>query len=487
MTSMRTSHRLGLGLAIAALASPLVLSSLNNAVGPAEAQRLAPPSQAAIKYSFAPIVKQAAPAVVNVYVKKRIRKFNSPFANDPFFSQFFGQDFGVPKARIQNSLGSGVIINRRGIIVTNNHVVSGGNAGTHIKVALADRREFDAQIILKDKDTDIAILKILGGDDNFPFLKFQNSDRLQVGDLVLAIGNPFGVGQTVTSGIVSALARTKVSKSSSQIFIQTDAAINPGNSGGALIDVDGRLVGINTAIFSKSGGSLGIGFAIPSNLVRLYVNSAMTGRPVVRPWLGAALYRMNRATAKNLGIRRVSGAYVDRVLPGGPASRAGLRRGDVIVAIDDVAVSDPQAVLYRLTTTGIGRTATIGVVRSRRRIEVKLEIKARPKVKATAYRNLSGDHPLNGARVAAISPGLSELRSLEVRVPRGVVVVSVRTWSNAQNAGFRPGDVILEIEGQKVGSINELVQRLRYSKQSWSFTINRRGRVLRQRLSRRWR
>ena len=243
----------------------VALTVLAFAVSPLQAQqRIPPPTREAVQFSFAPIVKRVAPAVVNVYVRGRVQTFLSPFADDPLLRRFFGERFGMPAERMQNSLGSGVIVSPDGVVVTNTHVVKvGGQA--EIRIVLADRREFDAKVVLQDEKADIAILKIDGGDGRFPFLEFEDSDSVEVGDLVLAIGNPFGVGQTVTSGIISALARTEVGQSDAQVFLQTDAAINPGNSGGALTDMSGRLIGINTAIFSTSGGSHGIGFAIPSN------------------------------------------------------------------------------------------------------------------------------------------------------------------------------------------------------------------------------
>ena len=272
-------------------------------VAPASAQRKEPPpSREAAQYSFAPIVKKAAPAVVNVYVRARVPTFVSPFADDPLFRRFFGERFGMPQERIQNSLGSGVIVSPDGIVVTNTHVVKIGGAA-EIRIALADRREFDAKVVQQDEKSDIAVLRIEGGDGRFPYLQFEDSDAVEVGDMVLAIGNPFGVGQTVTSGIISALARTEVGNSEAQVFIQTDAAINPGNSGGALVDMAGRVVGINTAIFSRSGGSHGVGFAIPSNMVKLIVDSAVAGRKLERPWLGAKLDAVTREMAEAHGPR----------------------------------------------------------------------------------------------------------------------------------------------------------------------------------------
>ena len=319
---------------LALLAAAAILAGAAD-VADAQQRRTVPPSREAAQYSFAPIVKTAAPAVVNVYVRSRVQTFQSPFADDPFFRRFFGDRFGVPTERQQNSLGSGVIVSSDGVIVTNAHVVKGGGT-PEIRVVLADKREFDARIVAQDEKTDIAVLRIEGGDGKFPFLEFTDSDTVEVGDLVLAIGNPFGVGQTVTSGIVSALARSEIGQSDAQVFIQTDAAINPGNSGGALIDMTGRLVGINTAIFSRTGGSHGIGFAIPSNLVRLHVDSALAGRKVERPWLGAKLETVTRDVAESLGLQRVAGALVAKVSEKTPAAEAGLRVRDVIVAVRSV-------------------------------------------------------------------------------------------------------------------------------------------------------
>ena len=270
------------GVLVATILAGAVAMQFFGASNAALAQQKAPPpSREAAQYSYAPIVRKAAPAVVNVYVRSRVQAFNSPFADDPIFRRFFGEQFGEPSERVMSSLGSGVIVSAEGLVVTNTHVVK-ARGQTEIRVALSDKREFDAKVIAQDDKTDIAVLKLENGDGKFPFLEFEDSDSLEVGDLVLAIGNPFGVGQTVTIGIISALARSDVGVSDAQVFIQTDAAINPGNSGGALVDMNGRLVGINTMIFSKSGGSVGIGFAIPSNLVKVYAESALSGRTPAR-------------------------------------------------------------------------------------------------------------------------------------------------------------------------------------------------------------
>jgi Do/DeqQ family serine protease len=407
-------------------------------------------------------------------VRTHVQTFSSPFADDPFFRRFFGERFGMPQERVQNSLGSGVIVTADGVVVTNNHVIKGG-AATEIKVALADKREFDARVIVQDEKTDIAVLKIEGGDGQFPTLEFADSDSLEVGDMVLAIGNPFGVGQTVTSGIVSALARSEVGRSDAQVFIQTDAAINPGNSGGALVDTSGLLVGINTAIFSRSGGSHGIGFAIPANLVRLYVDSALSGRKVEKPWLGAKLEAVTRDVAEALGLDRVAGAVVTRVYESGPAAEAGLQAGDVVVAVDSFDVSDARSVSYRLTTRGVGNRAQLEVLRKGRAMTVALELRAAPQVGREDIRNLSGQHPLDGARVANLLPSIAE--ELGVAEQEGVVILSVRRGSPAA-MGFRPGDIVVQVGHEAITSVNQLERTVRERQRVWRIDVKRGERLV---------
>lgn len=438
-------------------------------------KRVPPPSREIAQYSFAPIVRKAAPAVVNVYVRSRVQAFNSPFADDPFFRRFFGERFGQPSERVQSSLGSGVIVSPDGVIVTNTHVIK-ARGETEIRVALSDKREFDAKVVLQDDKTDIAVLRIEGGDGKFPTIGIEDSDSLEVGDMVLAIGNPFGVGQTVTSGIISALSRSEIGQSDAQVFLQTDAAINPGNSGGALVDMDGKLVGINTMIFSKSGGSQGIGFAIPSNLVRLYVDSALTGRKVERPWLGAKLEAVTRDIAEALGLDRVVGAVVMRVSNGGPAGSAGLQPGDVILRVDGFEVADPRSVYYRLTTRGAGNTARLEVMRKGRPETVNLVLQQPPKAGRDDVRNLSGNHPFDGARVSNVLPGLAEELGLDDG--EGVVVVSVRQGAMASRLGFQPGDVILKVGPEDITSVGDLEKAVRERQRIWQVAVKRGGRVL---------
>ncbi|MGL4397286.1 MAG: Do family serine endopeptidase [Hyphomicrobium sp.] len=445
----------------------------------ATAERVVPPTREAAQYSFAPIVRKAAPAVVNVYVRARVQTFNSPFADDPWFRRFFGEQFGQPSERVMSSLGSGVIVSADGVVVTNTHVVK-ARGETEIRVALSDKREFDARVITQDEKTDIAVLKIEGGDGKFPFLDFENSDDLEVGDMVLAIGNPFGVGQTVTSGIVSALARSEVGMSDAQVFIQTDAAINPGNSGGALVDMSGRLIGINTMIYSKTGGSVGIGFAIPSNLVRVYADSAVAGRKVERPWIGAKLEPVSREIAEGLGLSRVVGAVVTRIYDKGPAAIGGLEPGDVVMRVDGVEVSDPRTVYYRLTTKGIGQKARLSVIRKGAPRDIDIALVAAPTPGKADIKNLSGPHPLDGARVSNIRPSIAD--DLNLDQTDGVVILAIGGGSVAQSLGFRPGDIIVEVGDQPIATVDALEAALTTRRRLWQLSVKRGERVLQLRV-----
>src|SRR6267154_2202701 len=303
----------------------LCLGALAGTVHQAAAQdRRVPASPAELRLSYAPIVQRVQPAVVNVYAAKMVQNHN-PFMDDPIFRRFFGLP-GGQQEQLQRSLGSGVMVDPSGLVVTNVHVIEGAD---QVKVSLSDKREFEAEIVLKDSRSDLAVLRLKDAREKFPTLDFANSDELMVGGVVLAIGNPFVVGQTVTHGIISALARTQVGITDYQFFIQTDAAINPGNSGGALVDMTGKLAGINTAIFSRSGGSQGIGFAIPANMVRVVVASAKIGGTVKRPWLGANLQAVTPELSREFDLNRPAGAVITNVTPASPAARAGLKTGDV--------------------------------------------------------------------------------------------------------------------------------------------------------------
>lgn len=435
-----------------------------------------PSTAAEAKLTFAPVVKNTAPAVVNVYATRMVQQRRSPFAGDPFFERFFGRrGFGNSKPRSNNSLGSGVIVDPSGIVVTNFHVI---RDATEVKVALSDRREFEADIILRDQKSDLAVLKLKGEGASFPALSFASQDSLEVGDLVLAIGNPFGVGQTVTQGIVSALARTQTGISDSSFFIQTDAAINPGNSGGALVDINGDVVGINTAIFSKSGGSIGIGFAIPSDMVRTVVNSALRGSErVERPWIGAQLQNVDADSALALGLKRPSGVLVTSIYEDSPADDARIQVGDLIVAVNDVSFDDTNGFNYRLATLGVGNQAELAVMRDGKRETVGVDLVVAPETVPRDERRLDGRHPLSGASVANLSPAFAE----ELRykgTPEGVIVTKVQRGSFARRFGIKSGDIILRINGEAVESTKELERMTSRTRESWQFSVNRKGRVL---------
>ena len=459
--------------AAALLGAAALLAGLS---GPTQSQRAVPESAAGMKQSFAPVVKRAAPAVVNVYVRHRVEQMVSPFFDDPFFGRLFGERFGIPRERIQNSLGSGVLVGSDGVVVTNNHVIQ-GSGEAEITVALADGREFPAKLILKDEQTDLAVLRLDADGVKFPSIEFGDSDGLEVGDIVLAIGDPFGVGQTVTSGIVSALARTQVGISDYQFFIQTDAAINPGNSGGALVDMDGRLAGINTAIFSKSGGSHGIGFAIPVNMVRLVVQSALKGGKVQRPWLGASLQAVTPDIADSLGLDTPSGALVAKVHGKSPAAKAGLRAGDVVVSVDDKKVQDPQGFQYRFVTKGIGGAAELGVLRNGQMVKTTITLIAPVEDPPRDVRDLLGRHPLTGCKIANLSPAVALEVGMEDDTREGVVVLEVKEKSPAARIGVRRGDVVVAVNNEKVKSVAELVSVLDLAAGGWRLSVERGGKV----------
>jgi len=435
--------------------------------------RRAPASTTELRLSYAPVVHKVTPSVVNVYAARVVENRN-PFMEDPFFRRFFGGGGGGMPQQVQRSLGSGVIVDAAGLVMTNNHVIEGA---TEVKIALADKREFEAEIMLKDSRTDLAVLRVKDGRERFPAIEIGNSDELQVGDVVLAIGNPFGVGQTVTHGIVSALARTQVGITDYQFFIQTDAAINPGNSGGALVDLSGRLVGLNTAIFSRSGGSQGIGFAIPVNMVKVVVASAKGGGTTVkRPWLGAKLQNVTPDIAESLGLKRPAGALVATVSEKSPAARAGLKTGDLIVAIDGQTVEDQNAFDYRFATKPVGGTAQIGIVRGGKEMTLKIALETAPETPRDEIV-IRSRSPFMGMKIANISPALAD----ELRISEsleGVAVVDVEAGSLAQNLGFQKGDVIAAVNNEKIARTRDLDRLAKDSNRRWSITLIRGGQTV---------
>lgn len=442
-----------------------------------QADGAAPATREQLQLSYAGVVKKAAPAVTNIFAQRVVRsQMRAPLFDDPLMQRFFGNNPGqfMPRERVQKTLGSGVIVRSDGIIVTNNHVIE--NA-TGIKVVLNDRREFDAEVLLTDPHTDLAILKIQAGHEPLPVLEFEDSDNAQVGDIVLAIGNPFGVGQTVTSGIVSAAARTQGGVSDYQFFIQTDAAINPGNSGGALVGVDGRLLGINTAIYSRSGGSIGIGFAIPSNMVKQVVENAFSGKPVVRPWLGASGQPVTQDISQNLGLDRPGGVLIRNVYPGGPADLAGVKVGDAILKINGRDVPDPESLRYRIATGKVGGDATIEVWRNGAITKLTLQLKPAPEIPPRNTTKLSGDHPLTGVVAANLSPAYTEELGLSPGLV-GVIITEIPANSPAAQIGLAPGDIILSIGEDKVQLVEDVVRLTRKSRPVWELRIRRGDQVL---------
>jgi Do/DeqQ family serine protease len=440
-----------------------------------QVQRRVPFGQEEIQLSFAPLVRETAPAVVNVYASQQVQA-RSPFAGDPFFEEFFGRR-QMPR-RAQSSLGSGVIVEQSGYVVTNFHVIRNAD---EIRVATADGREFTSEVLLRDESLDLAVLKI-EAPEPLPVASLGNSEALEVGDLVLAIGNPFGVGQTITSGIVSALARTHVGVSDFGFFIQTDAAINPGNSGGALINMAGEVIGINTAIYSRTGGSIGIGFAIPSNVVRAVVDSAMAGLDYFeRPFVGAGFENVTPQVAEALGMARPLGALVLSVTPGGPAERAGLVPGDVVLAFNGAPIEHPDALGYRLATHPIGSVATLEVLSQGSERSVQIELVRAPEGASAAEIVIDGRSPFAGATVAAMSPRVAQRLGVRSEAT-GAAVVEVPPRSLAARAGLRPGDIVIDVNGEPIDSAEKLQQVAATQTRWWRFTIERDGRLMSQML-----
>ena len=439
-------------------------------------QRIAPQNRTQVEMSYAPVVAEVEPAVVNIYTRRVIRTPGvSSLFDDPFFRRFFGGfGPGVPRERIQNSLGSGVVVTPNGVIVTNNHVI---RKADQITVVLSDRREFAAKVILADEQTDLAVLRIDTGKTPLPFLRYRPTDEVEIGDLVLAIGNPFGVGKTVTSGIVSALSRTGVGISDYQFFIQTDAAINPGNSGGALVGLDGRLIGINTAIYSRSGGSHGIGFAIPADMVRKVVESALSDGKLVRPWLGANSQAVTAEISESLGLDRPVGVLVNETFSGGPADRAGLKVGDLILAIDGHEIFDPQALQFRLALGRIGGTAKLKVRRGGREFTLDVPLEPPPERPPRDTTVLSTRSPFQGATIVNLSPAVAAELRLDT-FQRGVIVTAVEPGSPANRIGLLPGDIFVSIDGGQIHTVKQLVKIVDDHVGDWMIRIRRNGRIL---------
>jgi Do/DeqQ family serine protease len=432
-----------------------------------------PPDVATMKMSFAPIVRRVAPAVVNVYSKRMVRQ-----QVDPFWAMFNGG--ATSRERIQQSLGSGSIVRADGLILTNHHNIE---SATEIRVVTSDRREWPATVLLDDPRADLAVLKIDTKGERLPTIRVDAAADPQVGDLVLAVGDPFGVGQTVTNGIVSAKARSDIGAGDYASFLQTDASINPGNSGGPLVDMAGDLIGVNTAIVSSSGASAGVGFAIPAAVARQVIETAARGgHEVVRPWLGAKTQALTPEMAKSLGLASVRGVVVTDVWPTGPAAHAGIVRGDVIQSVDGDTVDDDRALTFAIGAHRPGDGVTLMVARGVTPRALRLTVDAPPNAPAPDPRLLTGRNPLSGATVANLSPAEAYRLRLDPFAAHGVLVTKVGA-GYGQSIGVRPGDFIRAVNGQPISSTGQLEGVLSTPTASWALSIERGGQTITARFS----
>jgi len=439
-------------------------------------ERQVPGARDDVLLSYAPIVEAVAPAVVNIYAARKVET-RSPLMASPFFRRFFGDNFsfGVPRERVQRSLGSGMIVRPSGIVVTNNHVVEQADA---IKIVLSDRREFDAEIILADERTDLAILQIENADEPLPAVELGDSNNVMVGDIVLAIGNPFGIGQTVTSGIISATARTQIGISDYGFFLQTDAAVNPGNSGGPLVGLHGRVIGVNTAIFSRTGDTSGIGFAIPANMVRSVVTAALGDGEIVRPWLGIAGQTVTSDMASAVGLDRPGGVMLRELYPGGPAEQAGLEAGDIILTVNGQDVIDERGLRFRIATKTPGGEVSLTVIRDGERLEIPAVVEALPEEPPRNVTELEGRHPFQGVKVGNLSPRFAEELGLDP-MSEGVVVLEVSPRSPAARVGYvRPGDILLNVQNQRIERVADVVALAEEPWEQWLYRMQRGNRQL---------
>ncbi len=477
MNLRKLSSRLMAGLSVAAMLAACSpshsqdqpkFSGTGFGQTPSGAGRKVPDSAAGMRMSFSPVVKAVAPAVVNVYARGVTRQ-----AVDPFW-----QMFGGSQPRAQESLGSGVIVRPNGIVVTNNHVIEGLQ---EFMVVLNDRRQYPAKVILADPRTDLAVLQLQAKPgETFPTLQLEDDRNVEVGDLVLAIGNPFGVGQTVTNGIVSALNRTQVGSGDGS-YIQTDAPINPGNSGGALVDMDGKLIGINSMILSGSGQSSGVGFAIPSALVSRVVASAVGGQSHVQhPWLGARGDTVTGDIARSLGMDRPQGVLVSDVYRGSPAEAGGLRAGDVILSIDDQPVNDSAGMRYQINLMQLNQTADLKVLRGGKTLDIKVKATAPSATPPRDERTLRGQNPFSGAHVVNLSPAVADDLGIDpFDAPQGVMISAIDSaQSYAAGVGLLPGDIIRQVNGRAIATTADLDAIVKAGARTWRITIQRGDQVI---------
>ena len=404
--------------------------------------------------AFSEIVSAVSPAVVNISTTKVVRRDTLPFSEDPFFDLFKPfHDFGLPKKWKEQSLGSGVIVSKDGYIITNNHVVE---QSEDIRVTLFDKRSFRGKIVGADPKTDIAVVKISA--DNLPTVPWGDSDKLPVGEFVLAIGNPFGLSHTVTMGIISAVGRANVGIADYEDFIQTDAAINPGNSGGPLVDVKGELIGINTAIFSRSGGYQGIGFAVPSNMARLVMDQLMKEGKIVRGWLGVTIQDITPELSQKFGLKDSKGALVGDISKGSPAEKAGMMRGDVILEFNGKEVKSVGSLRNMVSQSKVGTQVKLKILRGGKEYQLTVAIAELPKEAAGSPTEPSPENmqknAFSGITVMDLTKEIARQLGLGAN-EKGVVVVKVEQGSGADDAGLKKGDVIQEIDKKKVAGLRD--------------------------------
>jgi len=426
--------------------------------------------------AFSEIVTAVSPSVVNISTTKVVRRDTGPFFEDPFFDFFSPfHEFGMPKKWKERSLGSGVIVSPDGYIITNNHVVEKSD---EIKVTLLDRRSFKGRIVGADPKTDVAIIRIDA--NNLPTLSWGDSDKLQVGEFVLAIGSPYGLSNTVTMGIISAVGRANVGIADYEDFIQTDAAINPGNSGGPLVNIKGELIGMNTAIFSRTGGYQGIGFAVPSNMVRLVMDQLVQKGKVTRGWIGVTIQELTPELAQEFGLKRSKGALVSDVAKDSPAARAGIIRGDVILEFNGKEVKDVSSLRNMVAQSKTGNEITMRILRAGKEFTVKVGIVELPREVAEAVPNHLPDDSdakvLTGLTVMNLTKEIVRQLGFN-RDEKGVVVARVEPGSPADEAEVKKGDIIKEINKKEIGTLedfNRIAATLRSSEPVLLF-VNRSG------------
>ncbi|HUO76920.1 MAG TPA: DegQ family serine endoprotease, partial [Thermodesulfovibrionales bacterium] len=427
--------------------------------------------------AFSEIVSAVSPAVVNISTTKVVRRDTLPFSEDPFFDLFKPfHDFGLPKKWKEQSLGSGVIVSKDGYIITNNHVVE---QSEDIRVTLFDKRSFRGKIVGADPKTDIAVVKISA--DNLPTVPWGDSDKLQVGEFVLAIGNPFGLSHTVTMGIISAVGRANVGIADYEDFIQTDAAINPGNSGGPLVNVKGELIGINTAIFSRSGGYQGIGFAVPSNMARLVMDQLMKEGKIVRGWLGVTIQDITPELSQKFGLKDSKGALVGDISKGSPAEKSGMMRGDVILEFNGKEVKSVGSLRNIVSQSKVGSQVKLKILRGGKEYQLTVTVAELPKEVAGSPAEPSPEdiqkNAFSGITVMDLTREIARQLGLGAN-ERGVVVVKIEQGSSADEAGLKKGDVIQEIDKKKVaglGDFNKITSSIESGDTTLLF-INRGGR-----------